>query len=207
MKRCTKCGEYKELTDFYKRDNGKYYRSSCKQCEIIAARKWNIENAERVKQNRHNVYINNRNQENEDSRKWKRENKKRANELSVLWYQNNQDKSILRSREYRKNNRDIVNKKTAIWFSKNKNKACEYTRKRNALKAESHVGVVCYDEILRRDCGICHICNKPIISNLHFDHIVPLSRGGTHSMDNIAISHSECNLRKNNKLLTELNSF
>jgi len=205
MKRCTKCGEYKELTDFYKRNNGKYYRSSCKECEIAAARKWNCENAERTKQNRHELYIKNKKQENESSRKWKQENKERVIESKLLWYYNNRDKAILSSREYRRKDNEAVKQRTAKWFRENKNKACEYVRRRDALKMENRVGVVCYDEILRRDCGICHICGKPVMSKLHFDHIVPLSRGGMHSMDNIAVSHSKCNLRKNNKLLTELN--
>jgi 5-methylcytosine-specific restriction endonuclease McrA len=50
----------------------------------------------------------------------------------------------------------------------------------------------------------CHICGKPIDYTLHWldpgayqaDHIVPLSRGGANTIENLAASHRACNSTK-----------
>jgi 5-methylcytosine-specific restriction endonuclease McrA len=52
-----------------------------------------------------------------------------------------------------------------------------------------------------RDMGICHICNEAADRNYwHLDHIIPIARGGTHTWDNVAVSHPACNLSKVAKL-------
>lgn len=33
-----------------------------------------------------------------------------------------------------------------------------------------------------------------------FDHIIPLSRGGSHAIENLRLAHSECNRRRGNRL-------
>jgi 5-methylcytosine-specific restriction endonuclease McrA len=59
----------------------------------------------------------------------------------------------------------------------------------------------------------CHLCNGPIdISaprtpgkpgwekSLHIDHVIPLSKGGNDTLDNVRPSHGKCNIRKHNKI-------
>jgi 5-methylcytosine-specific restriction endonuclease McrA len=51
---------------------------------------------------------------------------------------------------------------------------------------------------------ICHHCRFEFSTDrVHFDHIVPLARGGPHSIDNLCASCSACNLSKGKKLVTE----
>jgi 5-methylcytosine-specific restriction endonuclease McrA len=50
--------------------------------------------------------------------------------------------------------------------------------------------------VYERDKGICGICRKPVDSDWHLDHIIPLSRSGEHSYANVQVSHSRCNLSK-----------
>lgn len=68
------------------------------------------------------------------------------------------------------------------------------------------LGEVDYKAILDRDGTRCHLCRQHIdsLNDLHFDHVVPLSRGGAHSMANLKPAHATCNLRKHNKLMSEL---
>lgn len=48
-----------------------------------------------------------------------------------------------------------------------------------------------------RDCGVCHICDRPADpEDWHLEHVVPLARGGNHSYANTRVSHPVCNLRK-----------
>jgi len=55
--------------------------------------------------------------------------------------------------------------------------------------------------LMEADDGICGICNgcvtwTPGPHQPSPDHIVPLARGGTHSLDNLQLSHLSCNLAK-----------
>lgn len=55
---------------------------------------------------------------------------------------------------------------------------------------------------------VCCICNKPINRRLRcpnwyaatIEHIIPISKGGTHTWDNTAPAHLICNLRKDDAL-------
>lgn len=49
--------------------------------------------------------------------------------------------------------------------------------------------------------GSCRICGDPADpDNWHVDHIIPLSKGGSDTYDNVQVSHPLCNWKKNNKL-------
>lgn len=52
---------------------------------------------------------------------------------------------------------------------------------------------------------ICYYCNEQYLnSRLHIDHVIPISKGGKHSSDNICKSCDSCNLKKRNKDNSEL---
>ena len=51
--------------------------------------------------------------------------------------------------------------------------------------------------VIARDKSICHICGKRVpAGEIELDHLVPLSRGGDHTHDNVAVSHRVCNRRR-----------
>lgn len=51
--------------------------------------------------------------------------------------------------------------------------------------------------VFERDGGKCHICRKAVDPrDWHLDHLWPLSRGGSHTYSNVAVSHPTCNMRK-----------
>jgi HNH endonuclease len=75
-----------------------------------------------------------------------------------------------------------------------------------ARKLNAFVEHVDYSAVYDRDGGICYLCNSVVDKDeSDLDHVVPLSRGGLHSYSNVKLTHSSCNRRKNNKLLSELN--
>jgi len=50
----------------------------------------------------------------------------------------------------------------------------------------------------------CYLCKKPIeFGKDSIDHILPIFRGGTNEISNLAIAHGNCNSRKNKKTLKE----
>lgn len=67
------------------------------------------------------------------------------------------------------------------------------------------VGEVDYKRVWRRDKDICYLCGCAVAKNdVHYDHVIPLTRGGVHSEDNIRVTHARCNLVKGKKLVEEL---
>jgi hypothetical protein len=49
-----------------------------------------------------------------------------------------------------------------------------------------------------RDGGACIYCGSK--SNLHFDHVIPVSKGGGNSAQNLQILCQTCNLKKSDKI-------
>lgn len=54
-------------------------------------------------------------------------------------------------------------------------------------------------EILKSTKGVCAHCGKPLkTSTMTVEHIIPIMRGGTNSMENLTALCEECNTMKNN---------
>lgn len=66
--------------------------------------------------------------------------------------------------------------------------------------------VVRRHEIITRDNSICYLCGHVCTPgvDLTLDHVIPLSRGGTHTKDNIRVCCWQCNNTKRAKLLEEM---
>jgi hypothetical protein len=57
--------------------------------------------------------------------------------------------------------------------------------------------------LVKRDKGRCGICHRPVRAKRgpmrpSIDHIIPLSRDGTHDLANVQLAHFRCNLEKHN---------
>ena len=55
--------------------------------------------------------------------------------------------------------------------------------------------------VVRRDNNTCQVCGKILKDNeIEFDHIIPVSKGGSSEEQNIRVACLECNRRKSNKI-------
>ncbi len=58
----------------------------------------------------------------------------------------------------------------------------------------------------------CHICGEPIDYTLKWpdprcfvvDHVTPIAKGGTHTFDNTAAAHADCNSKKRARLVAPI---
>lgn len=64
-------------------------------------------------------------------------------------------------------------------------------------------------KLIAADQPPCHICGQPIDYGIRdgyhpeaftIDHITPIARGGSDTMDNLAAAHRKCNRTKGDKL-------
>lgn len=80
-------------------------------------------------------------------------------------------------------------------------------RRRAVIKGSPQGEPVLLSEIAQRDgwrCGICHRRVEakavyPDPGSASLDHILPLSRGGTHEPSNVQLAHLRCNVAKGNQ--------
>ncbi len=71
---------------------------------------------------------------------------------------------------------------------------------------------ISHEQVVSQYGNVCHICQEPIDIKLPrtsrlgltVDHVIPLSKGGTDTMDNLRPAHWICNNRKSNKPLEEV---
>lgn len=86
----------------------------------------------------------------------------------------------------------------------------ESNRRRANLKRTSSPQQDRYsrNDVWEKCGGVCYLCNLPMVKNWRpsnrrlcftVEHIVPLSKGGTDTFDNVNGAHMECNLRKGSK--------
>lgn len=67
-------------------------------------------------------------------------------------------------------------------------------------------------DVFERDGWMCYLCSEPVEPLLRYpdpwsasvDHVVALSRGGQHTLDNVACTHFRCNLQKLTKSIGRL---
>jgi 5-methylcytosine-specific restriction endonuclease McrA len=77
-------------------------------------------------------------------------------------------------------------------------------RRREIVKAGEKIA---FDDLLMRDGPLCQICGELMDwqtgrhrERVSLDHIIPISKGGSHTMDNVRLVHMGCNSKKSDRL-------
>ena len=68
-----------------------------------------------------------------------------------------------------------------------------------------------HEDVYERDGWICGLCGEPVDRELRYpdpmspslDHVIPLSRGGHHVLENVQLAHLTCNVRKQARVAEE----
>ena len=153
-----------------------------------------------------------------DSRRRYRENNaEKLREIDARYRANlSEDKRRARaetSRQWRADNPDRTRETRARWAAENQDVIYGHLDKRRALMASVEFLPFSTAELLDTYGTDCHLCGKPVDLSaprwaaregweygLHVDHVIPLSKGGEHSLANCRPAHGICNLRKSNKI-------
>ncbi len=144
-------------------------------------------------------------------REWNRKNPHKAKEQR----EKHREKRAARFRQWQLANQEHLraykadpdrkaryNAQGAAYKRANPQQRLQYENERRARMLGNGYERVDYSEIEARDKGICGICHEAIIDEkVIFDHIQPLSKGGSHTFDNIQSAHWICNARKGNRIL------
>jgi 5-methylcytosine-specific restriction endonuclease McrA len=150
--------------------------NQCKVCVKKLAAKRYIRNREKTLKNNH---------------KWWAEHADLSAQIKAEWRKRNPEKNQELSRSYRQKNIERVRMLDRVQASK-----------RRAWKhgVESD-GSTLADLIELNPQLICYLCNQEITGDIHIDHVIPLARGGSDTIDNKALTHPFCNMSKGAKLI------
>lgn len=219
-RQCTRCKEWKPLDGFYKSTQLKSgYESWCKSCRVEKSRGRYAPIKQEVRSKRQERYQGNLKQCNvceqwrplsefsSHSYHWdklshicksckrvqgrtyarKPRNRRVRQGNNKRWYLEHKEQARAKSKEWRQRNPD---KSREIW----------YRYKARKLNAEGSFTADQWRAIVNHYCpdGRCLCCGEH--KKLTQDHVVPLSRGGSNSIDNIQpicqpCNSSKCNLR------------
>lgn len=137
---------------------------------------------------------------------WANKNRDKINANKRAWRDSNRDKVLEQRKAYEQTDRAKVLQKARRdkWVLDNPLKAQEsksfHVRKRRGLLGgNGKISKSVLSTLLENmNCGIC---GSPIDGKYHIDHIIPVSKGGEHVIENLQLTHPICNLRKGAKIL------
>ena len=116
------------------------------------------------------------------------------------WRENNHEYDLQRKIEWRDKNIEYDKKRKAKWSSENLNKRRMSFHKRN-IKIKENIFYISEKEIKKILNSACFYCSS--YDNIQVDHVVPVSKGGRHSVGNIVAACRSCNASKCDKYLIE----
>lgn len=222
---CTKCEESKPFVEFYKKKDTKDgYMLICKLCskekskshyknnrnsELEKARNRRASNPEKVRKSNKESYYRNREARLASMKKYREKNRENFIEYLKMWRAENPEYAT----EYRAKNIEKRLEYGRLWHKINSEASRAASNRRRARIANASVGKPFTSEDVLNMWGTkCHICDSEIDLNaprtqgvvgwelgLHEDHVIPLSAGGDHCLENVKPAHAVCNLKKSNK--------
>src|SRR5881394_520996 len=189
-----------------------------------AYRRWHyLKNRAKVLQQSKDWYLNNKERKLSKASDWAASHPDDIHRHCKKWRDSNKEHERYRNKEYHSANRCSINQKqrdrmrlhylknrdsllakNREWRQRNKAYILHQAAKRRALKKLSTVnlgmirGWMAYIKSL--PFVRCYYCSEEIRGpEIHFDHIVPLAKGGPHCIENLCVACQHCNCSKRDK--------
>ena len=174
-------------------------------------RRWSIKSSEHLREYRRNYYQKNREKIIEKSMARYRSNPSESNKKSAERARKNPIKTREKFSKYRKENRIKILANQLEWRNRNRGKWVYFSSRRRAVIRNSTVNPAGISEWMQRMRSLsfvkCYYCRRLFHAcEIHFDHVIPISRGGPHSIENLCVSCPGCNLSKGPNLISEWDS-
>ena len=218
FKKCTKCGEIKHISRFYKMKNGKHgVRPDCKECHNKMKKKYTDSHKEEKREYNKKYYEEHKEELKNNTREWREMNP----EYDKKYYEEHKEEKKEYGKKYHKEHKEEKSIRFKKWYEEHKEERNEYCR--NWQKNNPHVGFnshgrrrsrlenqgngitkeqwfECY-EFFNWECAYSGV--QLTKENRNLDHIVPLGNGGEHEIWNCVPMYANYNFQKNNKNMLE----
>ena len=196
-----------------------YITIRCPICGTILKKKWNA--VRKIARGEQKVF------ECEGCEKAKKEQKEKAGEKAKAERTSQREKrfwnrsfSQMSFKQCKKCGKLFYSTQKKYFCSEQCLKAVEYSKSKDKRLIKIKVAYKDYitlNELYKRNKGICYICGRrcnysdcrtnesgAFIAGESYpsiDHIIPLSKGGLHSWENVGLAHRGCNTLKGNKII------
>ena len=189
LKRCTRCDGWKLPGDFGTNGSG-CRRSECGECRRARERTQRRDNLDEKRRRDREQYAKSRQQRRRIAAKHRVKRVDRINDYMRGYYQRTKAERQRRHKE---------------WCQKNPESVRQYaaTTRARKRKVPGNLTYAEWHQILETFDGCCAYCLQPSVS-LTQDHVIPLSRGGEHSLANVVPACRRCNGVKKDRSLLQI---
>lgn len=187
-KLCCRCKATKSIDEFYKNATRRDGISSfCKVCAAQYGATYRSQNPEKVREGR---------------RDWKARNPDKVKEMDKRHRNLHLEDRHARHSAWRIRNIDSVRERHKEWQKNNSERIREYENNRRAreLSAGGDVSLAEWLDLCEKYGNKCLCCKRDDVK-LSMDHVVPISRGGSNTIDNIQPLCKPCNSKKYTKTI------
>lgn len=230
VKRCSLCGELKPESEFYQKAPGKLF-AECKMCNLArthryqqshreekvsydreyrvahkeqtaaAKRKYRDAHIEQIAEYRQNYYVAHQEQIKVRKRKFRADHRQEHLAYNCRWRELHPEQAAEQSRRYYLKHTGAVKVRVLRYRAANPEKRTVLEQRRRARKRGN--GGTFTEEEWQELCNAlgnkCQCCGAE--GKLTVDHIVPLSMGGSNSIDNLQPLCKSCNCRKHTRVV------
>lgn len=168
-------------------------------------KRWREKHPERFKESQQRYKENNPGASTAASRRYYARNAESEKARSMEWREANCEESRRHRREsyYRHRDKNIAAMKE--WAKKNAEKNRNYQHVRRTRKQNNGIFIISNKDLRKLIRGACVECGSK--DRIEIDHIIPISRGGTHGIGNLQTLCHDCNRNKRNRLTIEWHKY
>jgi len=184
----------------------KRYNDANPEKVAACARAYRERNAEKLTAARRAYYVENKQRIDDYGTRYREANREKIAARMKHWREANPEAAKARERKWRQDNPEKVRRRNRNWIDANPEKVVFQKRRRRALKAGAqgrHTEAEWIATLSKHDHS-CAYCGST--GRLEADHVVPLSKGGTDSIDNIVPACKSCNCSKGGMSVEEFSA-
>jgi 5-methylcytosine-specific restriction endonuclease McrA len=137
---------------------------------------------------------------------WKRRDPEKRRATRRAWVERNRERLTENARKRAAENPEAARARRRAWKLRHPEKAKLgrrlHRRNKRKMGIASKITIPQWNEILEFYNHTCQLCHKPAgDEQLTIDHIIPISKGGLHTWQNLWPAHHSCNSGKHAKLV------